>query len=94
MYIGEENLRIFQEAGGVGDICSRYFDRHGRFIENPLYQHLIGIHPDQMRKAAHFMAVASGPEKALATASMLRNNMITELFVDEDLARAILLEMR
>lgn len=94
VYIGEENLRVFQDAGGVGDICSRYFDRHGRFIENPLYQRLIGIQTEQLNKAAHFMAVASGPEKALATASMLRNKMITELFVDEDLARAILMEMR
>jgi DNA-binding transcriptional regulator LsrR (DeoR family) len=47
-----------------------------------------------MRKAAHFVEITSGPEKASATASILRNNKITELFVDEDLARAILIEMR
>jgi DNA-binding transcriptional regulator LsrR (DeoR family) len=38
------------------------------------------------------LAVASGPEKARATASLLRAGLITDLFVDEDLARAILAE--
>ena len=94
IYIGEENLNVFLEAGGVGDICSRYFDRNGSFIEAPLYQRMIGIRPDQASKAEHFMAVASGPEKAKATASLLRGRMVTELFVDEDLARAILAELR
>jgi DNA-binding transcriptional regulator LsrR (DeoR family) len=94
VYIGEENLRIFQDAGGIGDVCSRYFDQRGRFIENPIYNRMIGIQVDQMRKAAHFMAVASGTEKAAATAGLLRNNVVTDLFVDEDLARAILTEMR
>jgi DNA-binding transcriptional regulator LsrR (DeoR family) len=94
VYIGEENLQVFQDAGGVGDICSRYFDRQGRFIDNPLYNRMIGIQVDQLRKATNFLAVASGPEKAVATASLLRSNILTDLFVDEDLARAILSVMR
>lgn len=94
IYIGEENLNVFIEAGGVGDVCSRYFDHNGIFIDSPHYRRMIGIRPDQMRKAEHFLAVASGPEKARATASLLRSHMITELFVDEDLARAILPELR
>jgi DNA-binding transcriptional regulator LsrR (DeoR family) len=93
VYIGDENIRNFREADVIGDVCSRYFDRQGWFIDNPIYQRMIGIQVEQMRKAAHFMAVASGQEKAAATASLLRNTIITDLFIDEDLARAILLEM-
>ena len=94
IYIGEENLNVFIEAGGVGDVCARYFDNAGNFIEVPLYQHLIGIRVDQMRRARHFIAISSGPEKAKATAGLLRSKIITDLFVDEDLARAILAELR
>jgi DNA-binding transcriptional regulator LsrR (DeoR family) len=94
IYIGEENLNVFIEAGGVGDICSRYYDSAGNFINMPLYNRIIGINVDQIRKTKHIMAVASGPEKAKATASLLKAHLITELFVDEDLARAILNELR
>jgi deoxyribonucleoside regulator len=89
IYIGEENLDMFMEAGGVGDICSRYFDSDGHFIKNPLYNQIIGISFEQIRNTKHIMAVASGPEKAKSTESLLKANLITELFVDEDLARAI-----
>jgi DNA-binding transcriptional regulator LsrR (DeoR family) len=89
IYIGEENLPLFLDAGGVGDVCSRYFDESGNFIEAPLYNRFIGIHPTQMHKSEHFIAVASGSEKAQALVGLLRYRLITELFVDEELARAI-----
>ncbi len=94
VYIGEENLNVFKEAGGVGDICVRYFDSAGNFIDTPLYNRIIGINVEQIRKTKHVMVVSSGPEKAKATASLLRARLATELFVDEDLARAILAELR
>jgi deoxyribonucleoside regulator len=94
IYIGEENLGVFIDAGGVGDICSRYFDSTGNFIDMPLYNRIIGINLDQIRKTKHKIAVASGSGKAKATASLLKANLITELFIDEDLARAILNELR
>jgi DNA-binding transcriptional regulator LsrR (DeoR family) len=93
IYIGEENLGEFEKAGGVGDVCSRYFDAQGQFLDDPLYQRIIGIQPEQLRKAKHVLAVASAPEKALATASLLRSGLVTDLFVDENLARAILVEI-
>jgi deoxyribonucleoside regulator len=90
IYIGEENLGDFQSAGGIGDICSRYYDSAGTFIEHPIYQHMIGISPAQLRRAEHILAVASSAEKAAATAGLLRSGLVTDLFVDEDLARALL----
>lgn len=92
IYIGQENLDQFEKAGGVGDVCSRYFTADGNFIEAPLYDCIVGIRPEQLRHAKHVLAVASGAEKAQATASLIRAGLITDLFVDEDLARAILAE--
>ncbi|MGB8980607.1 MAG: sugar-binding domain-containing protein [Anaerolineales bacterium] len=93
IYIGRENLAEFENAGGVGDVCSRYFSAEGQFIESPLYERVIGIHPRQLHQSKHVLAVASGHEKAQATAALLRAGLITDLFVDEDLARAILAEL-
>ncbi len=94
IYIGQENINVFIEAGGVGDICIRYFDAEGNFINNPIYEQVIGINVDQIRKTKHVMAVANGSEKAKAITSLLKAHLITELFVDEDLARAILVQLR
>ena len=94
IYIGQENLAAFEQAGAVGDVCSLYFDRQGSFISLPIYDRIIGIHIEQLRKTRRVIAVASSPEKALATASLLRANLVTDLFVDEELARAILVELR
>lgn len=93
IYIGEEHLGEFAKAGAVGDVCCRYFNRDGQFVDSPIYDQIIGIHPEQLRKAKHVLAVASAPEKALATASLLRSGLVTDLFVDEDLARAVLAEL-
>lgn len=90
IYIGEENLGAFQRAGGIGDICSRYFDAAGNFIDHPIYQRLVGISPAQLRQAEHVLAVAGSAEKADATAGLLRSRLVTDLFVDEDLARALI----
>jgi DNA-binding transcriptional regulator LsrR (DeoR family) len=94
IYIGEENLKSFSEAGGVGDICTRYYDKSGKFIESSLHERIIGIRIDQIRKARHVIAVASGTEKAFSTASLLRSNILTDLFVDENLAKAMLSELK
>lgn len=92
IYIGEENLSAFEQAGGVGDVCSRYFTTEGLFIDDPIYNCIVGIRPEQLRKTKHVLAVASSPEKAHATTSLLRSGLITDLFVDEELAREILIQ--
>ncbi len=93
VYIGAENLPTFAEAGGVGDLCVRYFDRNGNFFDTPLYKRVIGICEEQMRRPEHFLAVGSGIEKVRATTSLLRSQIVTDLFIDEELARAILSEV-
>lgn len=94
VYVGEENLNAFAEAGGVGDVCVRYFDETGSFIDNQLYGRVVGISVDQMRGAQHFMVVSSGADKAKAVTGLIRSRIITELFIDEELARGILNELR
>lgn len=93
IYIGSENLDGFKRAGGVGDVCCRYFNAEGEFLAHPIYERVIGIQPEQLRKAKHVLAVASAPEKARATAALLRSGIVTELYVDEDLAHALLSEL-
>jgi deoxyribonucleoside regulator len=94
VYIGEENVEAFARAGAVGDICVRYFDIDGHYIQAPVNERLIGIDVEQLRKTKRVIAAASGIEKAKATIAVLRSKLITDLFVDEGLANAMLEELK
>ncbi len=94
VYLGEENLNTFRAMGGIGDICTRYFDQNGIFIDHELYQRLIGVNVDQLRNARQIIAVTCGQEKAEATIGLLKANLISKLFVDEELAREILYKIK
>jgi deoxyribonucleoside regulator len=94
VYLGEEKLASFQQAGAVGDIVARYFDIHGNYIPLDLHERVIGIRIEQLRKTEHVLAVASETEKARAVIGVTRSNLITDLFIGEALAEEILEELK
>ncbi|GAP22832.1 hypothetical protein ADM99_02420 [Leptolinea tardivitalis] len=90
IYIDEETMQQFIKVGGAGDVYAHYFDQNGQFLDHPIYQRMMAVSANQIKKAEHVLLAAGGSQKATATASLLRGGVITDLFVDEDLARAIL----
>ncbi len=90
VYIGEEYLPRLIEAGAVGDICGIYFDREGTILESGLEDRMIAANADQLRAVKNMIAVASGPDKAIATLGALRTGLISSLFIDQALAEQTL----
>jgi deoxyribonucleoside regulator len=91
VYVGEQNLANYIRAGAIGDTCTRYFDRDGNYLQTDLHNRTIGIKFDQLRQAEHVCVFASGVGKAQAVHAFLKTGMVTELFVDEELAKSLLL---
>lgn len=94
VYIGLEKLSDYEKRGAVGDVLVRYFDIQGQYIHTELSDRLISIDPSQLAHTKHRIALAAGVEKAKAAIGMLRSQTCNELFVDEELARAILAGMK
>lgn len=94
VYLGEENLAFLEQAGAAGDVVARYFDFHGRHVMSPVDGRLIGVEIAQLRKARHVIMMASETEKARAVIGVARAKLITNLFISETLARAILDELQ
>jgi deoxyribonucleoside regulator len=94
VYLGEENLAFIQQAGAIGDIVARYFDFHGNYVESPVHGRLIGVDIEQLRKTDHVIALASEIEKAKAVIGIVRAKLITDLFISQTLAEAILDELQ
>lgn len=92
VYIGQENLSDLIEQEAVGDVCARYFNQQGQFLDTEFNDRLLGISLEQLHHARNVIAVAVGIEKAKAVRGALSANLITHLFVDEALAEILLSE--
>ena len=87
VYVGEENLGRYVASGAVGDTCTRYFDASGNYMKTELHDRTIGISIDQLRNAKNLYIVASGLGKADAVLAFIRKGKVSNLFIDEELAK-------
>jgi len=78
------------DALPIGDICARYFDVHGRFVEDELSGRIIGISVESLRRIPKILCVVGGLEKAYSLLGALKTGLITILVTDETTATAVL----
>jgi DNA-binding transcriptional regulator LsrR (DeoR family) len=79
----KQELAMLYDAGAVGEISFRFFDKDGRQVETPLNERVIGITLEELRKADRVMALAGGESKTAAIAAALRLGMIDVLVTDK-----------
>jgi DNA-binding transcriptional regulator LsrR (DeoR family) len=78
-----EELATLYDAGAVGEISFRFYDREGRQVITPLDDRVIGITLQALRKADRVMALAGGTSKTEAIAGALRLGIIDILVTDK-----------
>jgi DNA-binding transcriptional regulator LsrR (DeoR family) len=78
----ESELRALGAQGAVGDICLRFFDADGVSVESPFDQRVIGVTPEQLRRARRSVGVAGGDRKYDAIRGALRGGWINVLVTD------------
>jgi deoxyribonucleoside regulator len=84
------DLAQLREAGAVGEICGRFFDRNGRECSSPWRNRAISIELECLRKIPNVIGVAAGPERVPAVAAALRGGLLKSLLIDESGAQALL----
>lgn len=90
-YLGESEVqRDVREKDAAGDISARYFDHRGRFIQDELYERIVGVPVEDLKAAKAALCMASGVEKAEAILGALRTGVPRQLVMDEPTARAAL----
>jgi deoxyribonucleoside regulator len=73
----------------VGDMCARYFDIGGHFLESEEYRRVIGIPVESLRAIRKIICVVGGIEKAYSLLAALKTGLINILVTDEQTARAV-----
>ncbi|HEX2909223.1 MAG TPA: sugar-binding transcriptional regulator [Chloroflexia bacterium] len=89
-----EELSMLREAGAVGDICLRFFDRSGTPVITPLNDRVIGMGLDQLRKVKRAVGIAGGSRKLNAIRGALTGKLINVLITDRFTAEKLLQESK
>jgi DNA-binding transcriptional regulator LsrR (DeoR family) len=78
------------EAGAVGDINLRYFDRKGRMVASDLDRRVIGLTLDEIRQIQRVVGVAGGSAKYKAIQGALEGGFLNVLVTDHRTAERLL----
>lgn len=80
-------------AGAVGEICGRFFDRHGRECASAYRDRVMSIDLETLRQGRDIVGVTTGRNRAPAVLAALAGGLVNGLIVDEEGARGILEEV-
>ena len=89
-YISSGQYDYLRSQRFCGDICSRYIKRDGSYVEDELYNRVIGISLDAIKLIPEKIGLVVGEGKAAAALAALRGGFITHLFIDERSAKRVL----
>ena len=78
-----QEMAMLHEAGAVGEISYRFYDKDGKPVETPLNDRVIGISLEDLRRTDRVMALAGGESKTQAIAGALKLGVIDVLVTDK-----------
>jgi deoxyribonucleoside regulator len=84
----EDKAELKRDA--VGDICARFYDIKGNFIENTIDQRTIGISPEILKDVISCIAIVTGQQKLSSIIGGLRTGVVDILVIDEPTAKGVL----
>jgi DNA-binding transcriptional regulator LsrR (DeoR family) len=79
----KQEMALLQEAGAVGEISYRFYDKDGRPVITPLNERVIGISLEALKKTDRVIALAGGASKTDAIAGALKLGVIDILVTDK-----------
>ncbi|MEN0001367.1 MAG: sugar-binding transcriptional regulator [Pseudomonadota bacterium] len=85
-----EELQWYIRHGATGVLCSRFIDRHGKWVKGPLDERLLGVSVDTMRKRETGILVSVGSDRVTAAVSAMRGGFATHLVTHQSSAEMML----
>jgi DNA-binding transcriptional regulator LsrR (DeoR family) len=79
-----------REAGAVGEICGRFFDRNGAECDTLWRDQVMSVEAEQLRRIPLVVGVVSGNDRSDAIAAAIRGRLLKGLVIDETGAAALL----
>ncbi|GAA2001377.1 sugar-binding transcriptional regulator [Microbacterium ulmi] len=89
-YLDEKDYRSLRQQHVAGDVATVFYRRDGTHRDITLNARASGMGLDRLQHIARRIAVVSGLAKRDAVLGALAAGLVTDLVLDEDLARALL----
>jgi deoxyribonucleoside regulator len=86
----EAEQRALIDAGAIGDVLSRFIDRHGAVVDRDMDDRTIGLPLDILKNHPHAIGIAAGRAKHDVTIGVLRAGLVSVLVTDEATATHVL----
>ncbi len=89
--VSEQEFAKLESIGCVGDICLTFLDRHGRLVDHPIQDRMLGGNLEKARpRAREVITVACGVTKAAILHATMTGKWVDTVVTDENTARAVL----
>lgn len=90
--IEESIWNTMVEKKAVGDFMGCFMDKHGNNIDDQANELSLGLSTQDI-KGQQVIAIVGGTHKGMATLAALKTNTITDLIINEDSAKQLILNM-
>lgn len=88
--LGPADIAELRDAGAVGEICGRFFDRNGAECETAWRDQVMTADVSLLSKIPQVIGVVSGNDRSEAIAAAIRGKLLSGLIIDESGASALL----
>jgi len=89
-YVTTAEIDMLESEGAVGELCGLFYSATGESCGAELESRTIALTRDEIRTIPQRVLIAAGASKAPAVAGALAGGYATEVFLDSNLATALL----
>lgn len=93
-YLGEDDLQALRDQGVVGDVCTVMLREDGSYRDLAINKRATGMTPAELQRVPRRICVVSTLSKASPVLGALRAGVATDLVIDQETARAVLVRMK
>jgi DNA-binding transcriptional regulator LsrR (DeoR family) len=91
--IAASEVASLRRKKAVGDVCLRFFDKHGKHIDSELDNRVVGIDAPTLLAVPRKVALAGGARKFTAIKAALRGGWVDVLITDLQMAKQLAAEL-
>ncbi|MGC4081686.1 MAG: sugar-binding transcriptional regulator [Vicinamibacterales bacterium] len=88
--LSPDNIQELRDAGAVGEVCGRFFDKNGEECETDWRDQVMSAEAAQLRNIPQTIGVVSGNDRTAAISAAVRGKLINGLIIDESGAMTLL----
>jgi DNA-binding transcriptional regulator LsrR (DeoR family) len=87
--LGENDLRLLERAGAVGDLVLRFMDSEGQMLELEMNKRIVGLSLGQVKRIPRVIGIAGGEQKFGIIHAALKSGILNGLVTDHVTAQRL-----